>query len=192
MIIVGLTGAPLVGKTTIGHYLNERHGFMYYHLEANLLAGLCALYSLDPKRINEVEDQYLEAWGYRTPRELKDGLGAHVRHVIGDDAFVRVGEWILAEAQKTEEQALVIDGLNVDSEIRWIHSLGGQVWCMERRYAEGYPSMCNPVAGVRRVFGIPVVYVANHDDIATTKRRVDGLVGVLHREERDRNARESS
>ena len=178
MILIGITGGANVGKTTIAEYIHERHGFMYYNLEHPLIAGIAAIFQMNPVDVWTYRDQPFALWNELTARVLKEWLGRSMRDLIGEDALTRVGNLIIEGAEKQRQQGLVVDGVSTEREYRWILRHGGQIWEINR-----------PAPAVRHYGNwkheIPddlccsFTDVNNDRPLDETKNLVDSLVGLL-------------
>lgn len=88
-VIIGIAGEIACGKDTVGKYLSEKHGAL----------------SL---RFSQPLRDILDRMSLEQNRENMAKLSLHLRKAFGEDIFSKV---ILAEAKKSDNELVVVDGV---------------------------------------------------------------------------------
>jgi len=143
MILISLHGPAGAGKDTAAEFL-KTWGFQAIALADPIRWGLCAMlgeFGVDEQLLADraSKEQSIPGLG-KSPRQLMQTLGTEWgRQQVNGDLWMAIAESrILAmEPAPNFRLAIAVTDIRVQNEARWIRSLGGRVWNIDRPAAAG-------------------------------------------------------
>jgi hypothetical protein len=133
MRLIGLAGKAGSGKDTVADHLVDR-GWERYALAGPLKRGLCATFGLSMEHFTDrdLKEQVIE-WIGKSPRQLAQLYGTEFgRQLVADDIWLRIAEQAYLHACASHAAGFVVTDVRFVNEARWIRSMGGEVWRLER------------------------------------------------------------
>lgn len=132
MKIVGLHGLPRCGKDTIGDILAARHGFARYAFATPIKDMLMAGLGLARHEVDAPDKEAVVARLGATPRFLLQSLGTGWgREMVRPDLWIDVAH-ARTEFFRRSQIPIVFTDVRFENEARWVRSLGGALWHVQR------------------------------------------------------------
>ena len=139
-MIIGLTGAQGVGKTTVAKVLEAEAGFVRIGFAAHLRAVCCLIFGCPPDHFEgTMKDAVCPAWSI-THRHMMQQVGTDVARAVHPDVWVRAWEWTVAVHNDAVASYwggqlpsnIVADDCRFDNEVEAVRRLGGKVVRIKR------------------------------------------------------------
>lgn len=133
--VIGLTGAVGSGKDTAAEVFKEHHRFIQLGF-ADPLYEMMSIVTRTPVEVlrkRENKEVYIDSVG-ASPRKLGQTLGTEWgRNMISPKLWVHHLDERLHDIElRTGLVGLVISDVRFQNEVDYVHSLGGEVWAIER------------------------------------------------------------
>ena len=133
--VIGLTGAAGSGKDTAADILREKHRFIKLSFAEPLyeMMSIVARRPVDVLRERFNKEGLIPGIG-ASPRKLGQTLGTEWgRNMINQNLWINHLDGRLEDIEKhTGLKGLVISDVRFQNEVDYVHSLGGEVWRIER------------------------------------------------------------
>lgn len=133
--VIGLTGAAGSGKDTVADILRETHRFIKLGFADPLydMMSIVTRMPVESLRRREGKEVVIGRVG-ASPRTLGQTLGTEWgRNMIAEDLWIRHLDGRLRDIElRTGLNGLIISDVRFQNEIDYVHSLGGEVWRIER------------------------------------------------------------
>jgi hypothetical protein len=130
-MLIGITAPVRSGKDTVAKYLAFRYGFTQMTFAHPLKAGTQKLFSLNPAEAFDdmLKDVPLAQWD-ASPRELWCMVSRGLKHVFGDQLFVRL--WEAAFDELPTDSPVVVSDVRTEDEAAAIRKRGGFIVHLSR------------------------------------------------------------
>lgn len=133
--VIGLTGAAGSGKDTAADILREKHRFIKLSFAEPLyeMMSIVARRPVDVLRERFNKEGLIPGIG-ASPRKLGQTLGTEWgRNMINQNLWINHLDGRLEDIEKhTGLNGLVISDVRFQNEVDYVHSLGGEVWAIQR------------------------------------------------------------
>ena len=127
-MIIGLTGAAMSGKDTVGAYLQKTHAFAPTAFADPIRTMLIAGLDLEPYHFRPENKESVIAQLNCSPRRLMQTLGTDWgRHIVADSLWTDIMARRLRAADHLGEDVVITD-VRFLSEADLVKRLGGEVW----------------------------------------------------------------
>lgn len=135
-MIIGLTGLAGSGKDTVRTYLEDHQAFTGLAFADPIRAMLSTLFQQVGASDNWMTDRLLKegtipALG-TSYRHLAQTLGTEWGRAVAFDFWLRIAKARVATMLDAGVKRVVISDVRFFNEADWIHSIGGQIWRIER------------------------------------------------------------
>ena len=176
MKLIGLAGAPRVGKDTIADYLEERYGYTVTAFAMPLKMAVQNLFGLNcTQAFNDtVKEVPVQPWGL-TPREMWCDTADAIKDKFGADFFIK--RW---QAEIVGEEYVVVSDVRFEGEAELVRAMGGTIIHVSRHQA---PPLVGRIAKHNSNDGISYkdgdFAILNNGTLDDLMDSVDDLMGML-------------
>jgi len=132
LVVIGVCGAIGAGKDTVANILVDKFGFKRVAFADKLKEACRIIYGFSDEQLygtqaqKEAIDPY---WGV-SPRSLMQRTGTQaLRNVIDNDVWVKA---LMQTLLQSGGGRFVISDCRFENEVKMVHSLGGELWNVER------------------------------------------------------------
>ena len=134
LILIGVCGEIGSGKDTVANILADNHGYQKIAFADKLKEACRVIFGFSNQQVYGTQEQKGTVdpfWGF-SPRSALQRVGTNaIRNIIGDDVWVK--SLYLTLMANDMQGKFVISDCRFFNEVDMIRSLGGEIWCVERR-----------------------------------------------------------
>lgn len=186
MIIIGLHGHARAGKSTIGKYLTDKHGFVNTSFAAPLKKAVSCIFNLsDTEMKEENKEKIIHRWGLSF-RNMCQLVGTEVGRRISKDIWIKNAQFFIEDIENRKKEkelknfikdGVVVTDVRFKNEADFIRQKNGLVIHVKKSNATGEVG----IKGHESESGIPFspssdVLLENNGTLEELYKKVDLII----------------